>query len=71
MFLGLYQTDPFWLIWTAVFNFAMLIILYGEGVLLVVYKDRYYGATATKIITDISDQYFRDQEYMCKSNGNR
>lgn len=62
MFLGLYQTDPFWLIWTAVFYFAMLTILYGHGVLLVVYKDRYYGASPFKAIADITDLYFRDQE---------
>lgn len=57
MFLGLIQSDPYWLFWMAAFNLVTMTILYGRGELVIVYKDRYYGATATKAFTDVTDLY--------------
>jgi|HigsolmetaAR203D_1030402.scaffolds.fasta_scaffold08136_3 hypothetical protein len=67
MFLFLYQTadssgDPFWLIWMVTCYLSMLTVLYGKGVLLVVYQDRYYGATDSKAFTDVTDLYFPHQD---------
>ncbi|MEK5165828.1 hypothetical protein NYE69_26260 [Paenibacillus sp. FSL R5-0527] len=57
MFLGLIQSDPYWLLWMAAFNLVLMTILYGRGELVIVYKDRYYGATTSKAIADVTELY--------------
>ncbi len=57
MLIGVIQENPFWLFLSAAFVFAVLIILYAQGILVVVYKDRYYGVTRSNFFTDVTDQY--------------
>jgi hypothetical protein len=62
MLLEVFQANPFWLFLSAAFVFAVLIILYAQGILVVVYKDRYYGVTRSNFFTDVTDQYICHQE---------
>lgn len=62
MLIGVIYANPFWLFLSAVVVFILLIILYAQGMLVVVYKDRYYGVTRSNFFTDVTDQYINHQE---------
>jgi len=55
VFIALQLQDPFWLIWFGALVLLGLIVLYSQGVLLIVVGDRYYGATDTRFFTDVTD----------------
>jgi hypothetical protein len=62
MLIGVIHANPFWLFLSAALVFTLLSILYAQGMLVVVYKDRYYGVTRSNFFTDVTDQYINHQE---------
>ena len=59
MFIGLLAYgDPYWLVWLAFLDVALLSFLYGSGVLLIVVGDQYYGATDSKIFANVTVRYY-------------
>lgn len=60
MFISSIQAYPDHLFWVMGLDIAMLLYLYGKGKLLIVLKDRYYGATAFKAFSDVTHLHIKD-----------